>query len=241
MSDVLINRHDQTFPRLAERFPGGRKLRQGNRPAQANGRAKSEMPANRRSTVSQTGHCAGCPGRRPPGAAGRTGGEQRVTDLCATDAVPLAGMLGRREVSARDVIAAHVQRIEAVDGAVNAVVTRTFDAALDQAARRRGAGPRGRARPAARPAGRPQGSSRHGGRAHHLRLGPVRPGLDGVGLPDLGHRAPGDLRARRVHSRRPASGAAAGRPAPGDWPLLQVAHAFEAATGHGRAIPPVLG
>jgi amidase len=57
-----------------------------------------------------------------------------VTDLCATDAVTLAGMLRRREVSAREVIAAHVQRIEAVDGAVNAMVTRTFDTALDRAA-----------------------------------------------------------------------------------------------------------
>jgi amidase len=46
-----------------------------------------------------------------------------VTDLCATDAVTLAGMLRRREVSARDVIAAHVQRIEAVDGAVNAALS----------------------------------------------------------------------------------------------------------------------
>jgi amidase len=26
-----------------------------------------------------------------------------------------------------------------------------------------------------------------------------------------------------------------------DWPLLQVAHAFEAATGHGQVLPPVLG
>jgi len=25
-----------------------------------------------------------------------------------------------------------------------------------------------------------------------------------------------------------------------EWPLLQVAHAFEAATRHGRVIPPVL-
>ena len=58
-----------------------------------------------------------------------------MTDLCATDAVTLAGMLRRREVSAREVTAACVQRIEDVDGAVNAVVTRTFDAALDQAAR----------------------------------------------------------------------------------------------------------
>jgi len=72
-----------------------------------------------------------------------------VTDLCAADAVTLAGMLRRREVSAREVMAAHIQRIEAVDGGVNAmdggvsavdggvnaVVTRTFDAALARAAR----------------------------------------------------------------------------------------------------------
>ena len=51
------------------------------------------------------------PACRPPGAAGRNGEEQCVTDLCATDAVTLAGMLRRREVSARDVIAAHVQRV----------------------------------------------------------------------------------------------------------------------------------
>ena len=72
--------------------------------------------------------------------------EQAVTDVCATDAVTLAGMLRRREISAREVTTAHVQRIEDVDGAVNAVVTRTFGAALDRAARAdealaRGAGP----------------------------------------------------------------------------------------------------
>jgi amidase len=43
-------------------------------------------------------------------------------------------MLRRREVSAREVVAAHVARIEALDGAVNAVVTRCFDAALASAA-----------------------------------------------------------------------------------------------------------
>jgi amidase len=58
-----------------------------------------------------------------------------VTDLCATDAVTLAVMLRRREVSAREVTAACIQRIEEADGAVNAVVTRTFGAALEQAAR----------------------------------------------------------------------------------------------------------
>jgi amidase len=55
-------------------------------------------------------------------------------DLCAHDAVTLAGLLRRKEVSAREVVAAHARRIEAVDGAVNAVVTRCFDVALDRAA-----------------------------------------------------------------------------------------------------------
>jgi amidase len=57
-----------------------------------------------------------------------------VTDLCALDAVTLAGMLRRREVSAREVAAAHIGKIEAVDGSVNAVVTRCFNRALARAA-----------------------------------------------------------------------------------------------------------
>jgi len=57
-----------------------------------------------------------------------------VTDLCAYDAVALAGMLRSREVSAREVIAAHIERIEALDGVVNAVITRSFDKALSAAA-----------------------------------------------------------------------------------------------------------
>ncbi len=55
-------------------------------------------------------------------------------DLCAHDAVTLAGLLRHREVSAREVIAAHAARIEALDGLVNAVVTRCFEQALAQAA-----------------------------------------------------------------------------------------------------------
>src|SRR6516225_5106054 len=77
----------------------------------------------------------------PGGRAGRDGtgpppgrDEPAVTDLCAFDAVTLAGMLRRREVSAREVAAAHIGRIEAVDGSVNAVVTRCFDRALTRAA-----------------------------------------------------------------------------------------------------------
>jgi amidase len=57
-----------------------------------------------------------------------------VADLCAFDAVTLAGMLRGREVSAREVIAAHAERIEALDGQINAVVTRCFDQALGKAA-----------------------------------------------------------------------------------------------------------
>jgi amidase len=54
--------------------------------------------------------------------------------LCGQDAVTLATLLRGREVSAREVITAHIERIESVDGAVNAVVTRCFDQALDRAA-----------------------------------------------------------------------------------------------------------
>jgi amidase len=58
-----------------------------------------------------------------------------LTELCSHDAITLAGMLRRREVSAREVITAHIERVEALDGAINAVVTRCFEAALAQAAR----------------------------------------------------------------------------------------------------------
>jgi amidase len=57
-----------------------------------------------------------------------------VSDLCSYDAVTLAGLLRRREVSASEVISAHVARAEAVNPAINALVTRTFDAALAKAA-----------------------------------------------------------------------------------------------------------
>ena len=50
------------------------------------------------------------------------------------EAVALAGMLRRREVSAREVVSAHIARIEAFDPAINAIVTRTFESALARAA-----------------------------------------------------------------------------------------------------------
>jgi len=56
-----------------------------------------------------------------------------MAELWAHDAVTLAGMLRRREVSAREVVAAHAERIEALDGVTNAVVTRSLERALQQA------------------------------------------------------------------------------------------------------------
>jgi amidase len=57
-----------------------------------------------------------------------------MTDLCAADAITLAGLLRGREVSAREVVAAHIERAETVGKQVNAIVTRTFEAALARAA-----------------------------------------------------------------------------------------------------------
>ncbi len=50
------------------------------------------------------------------------------------DAVRIAGMLRRREVSAREVVSAHITRIEEFDPVINAVITRTFEAATARAA-----------------------------------------------------------------------------------------------------------
>lgn len=57
-----------------------------------------------------------------------------MTDLCANDAVTLAGLLRRGEVSAREVIAAHIERVETIDPHINALVTRSFETAVEQAA-----------------------------------------------------------------------------------------------------------
>jgi amidase len=60
--------------------------------------------------------------------------DYRGCDVCLQDAVAVAGMLRRREVSAREVVSAHIARIEAFDPAINAVVTRTFETAMARAA-----------------------------------------------------------------------------------------------------------
>jgi len=57
-----------------------------------------------------------------------------VSDICMHDAITLAGLLRGRDVSAREVVSAHIARIEAFDPVINAVVTRTFEAAMERAA-----------------------------------------------------------------------------------------------------------
>jgi amidase len=55
-------------------------------------------------------------------------------ELCFADAVDLAGMLRRRKVSAREVLAAHLRQVERVNPAVNAIVTLTAEQAMAAAA-----------------------------------------------------------------------------------------------------------
>ncbi|MEJ1161018.1 amidase [Prosthecomicrobium sp. N25] len=50
--------------------------------------------------------------------------------LCDLDAVTVRGLLGRKAVSATEVVQAAIERIEAIDGAVNALPTRDFERAL---------------------------------------------------------------------------------------------------------------
>jgi amidase len=56
-------------------------------------------------------------------------------DLCELGAVELASRIRRREVSARDVMAAHLARIERVNPRVNAIVTLVAERAMADAAR----------------------------------------------------------------------------------------------------------
>jgi amidase len=65
------------------------------------------------------------------------------TELWQRRAVDLAAMLASGEVSAREVLDAHIDRIEAVNPAVNAIVTLALDRAHDDAARADAAHARG--------------------------------------------------------------------------------------------------
>ena len=57
-----------------------------------------------------------------------------MTDICFSTAIELRAALAAREVSAREVVQAHLDRIERLGPEVNAVVTLVAERALDEAA-----------------------------------------------------------------------------------------------------------
>src|SRR5688572_32254726 len=72
----------------------------------------------------------------PADAAGQGGGGAgRREELCDLSAIELASRIRRKDVSAREVVAAHLARIERVNPRVNAIVTLVAERALADAAR----------------------------------------------------------------------------------------------------------
>ena len=70
-----------------------------------------------------------------PGAAFAAGQTNAIHELCAMTAVELAGRLAKKQVSAREVMTAHLRQIERVNPKVNAIVTLVADQAMAGAAR----------------------------------------------------------------------------------------------------------
>ena len=56
-----------------------------------------------------------------------------MSDLCDKTAVELRRLIGRKDISPVELLESCITRIEATDGAVNAVVTRAFDRARKEA------------------------------------------------------------------------------------------------------------
>ncbi len=149
------------------------------------------------------------PGRLTAAAAAAS--VRRVTDeLCLLTATALARRLREGEVSAREVLAAHLDRIERIDPSVNAIVTLAAERAADEAAAADEAlaARRERRAPPRAAAGR-QGPPPDGWHPHHLRLAAVRRLRAAGRLPPRGpragrgrHRGRQDQRAR-VRCRQP--------------------------------------
>lgn len=59
--------------------------------------------------------------------------EQAVTDICALSACELARRIASGAISARDAVEAYIARIEQVNGKINAVVVKRYDAARSEA------------------------------------------------------------------------------------------------------------
>jgi amidase len=74
---------------------------------------------------------------RPASASGtgRTAAGSRADELCDLSAIELAARIQRKDVSAREVMAAHLARIDRINPKVNAIVTLVAERALADAAR----------------------------------------------------------------------------------------------------------
>ena len=141
-----------------------------------------DSPPLRAATVTRRafGHALGCAvvAGTAPGLSG-TAWAQSVKaiaagagdELCDLSAIELVARMRRKEVSAREVMTAHLARIERVNPKVNAVVTLVAERAMADAARADERLARGEAsRRPARPAGGAQGSGRYGRHPHDARL-----------------------------------------------------------------------
>jgi amidase len=98
------------------------------------------IPITRRAFGRALAFTAAAGGVQPTQAAaplpGRTAAPVTTPDdLCDLGAVDLASRLRRKDVSAREVMAAHLARIERLNPKVNAIVTLVADRAMEEAAR----------------------------------------------------------------------------------------------------------
>src|SRR6476661_8569388 len=102
---------------------------------------QSAIPMSRRTFGEAIGMAAvagSFSGLAPAGAAAEAGGQKAGKagdELCDLTATELAARIRRRDVSARDVMTAHLARIERVNPSVNAIVTLVAERALADAAR----------------------------------------------------------------------------------------------------------
>ena len=58
-----------------------------------------------------------------------------ISDICALSAVEMARLVRAKQLSAREVLAAHLDRIAVVNPSVNAIVTLVAERAIAQAGR----------------------------------------------------------------------------------------------------------
>ena len=135
-------------------------------------------------------------------------------EICDLSAVELVARMRSKDLSAREVMTAHLAQIERVNPKVNAIVTLVAERAMAGAARADEAMARGEAAGvAARPAGGAQGSGRYGGHPHDARLAvlprqradPGRRHRDAASAPPA--RSPAARRTRRSSApdRRPST------------------------------------